>query len=163
MKINKLLITTLLCLGVASAADARQRHHHRRGPAPTTGVTQVTPPQHHTITPSVVSTSAPGAWAYTANLASGAVNHGDDFTIFDFGGLGRTRRAAQNASHPQGLTQKHVPERWLPGGSKVPPGFFLPRSVEFGRSKAISRGRKRAPRSIRPPRDSKNIDALRKT
>jgi len=86
MKINKVLITTLLCVGVASAADARQRHHRRRAPAPTSGTTQVTPAEHHTITPSVVSTSAPGVWDYTANLSSGAVNNGDGFTIFDFGG-----------------------------------------------------------------------------
>jgi len=83
MKINKLLITTLLCLGVVSAADARQRHHRRRGPAPTSGTTQA---EHHTITPSVVSTSAPGIWTYTADLSSGQVNNGDGFTIFDFGG-----------------------------------------------------------------------------
>ena len=87
MKINKVLITTLLCVGVASAADARQRHHqrHRRGAAPASATTTA-PAEHHTITPSVVSTSAPGVWDYTANLSSGAVNNGDGFTIFDFGG-----------------------------------------------------------------------------
>ena len=85
MKINRIVITTLLCVGVASAADARQRHHRHRRPAPASAITN-TVAEHHTITPSVVSTSAPGVWDYTANLSSGAVNNGDGFTIFDFGG-----------------------------------------------------------------------------
>ena len=70
----KLLIITLLCAGVASVADARKK------PAPSPTAT------HHTITPSVVSTSAPGIWTYTADLSSGQVMNGDGFTIFDFGG-----------------------------------------------------------------------------
>jgi hypothetical protein len=75
MKINKLLITTLLCLGVVSMADAR-----RKPPPPAT---------HHTITPSVnlgIPPNSPGVWTYTADLSSGQAMNGDGFTIFDFGG-----------------------------------------------------------------------------
>jgi hypothetical protein len=86
MKINKVLITTLLCLGVVSAADARQRHHrHRRArPAPTSGTTQVVP--HHTLTPSLASATPGGLWSYNADLKSGQLDAGDGFTIFDFDG-----------------------------------------------------------------------------
>jgi hypothetical protein len=89
---------TLLCVGVTSVADARQRHrprHHRApaaapAPAPAPATQHVSAPasapQHHTITPSVFSTNSPGVWTYDANLSSGGVWNGDGFTIFDFGG-----------------------------------------------------------------------------
>src|SRR6185437_14718681 len=104
MKISKLLIVTLLCVGLASAADARQkkhrnggRHHKNKGkhhhvvqppaPTPAPSVAPVpAPATHHTITPSVVSVNSPGVWTYDAMLSSGQVMNGDGFTIFDFGG-----------------------------------------------------------------------------
>ena len=84
MKVNKILLTALLCVGIASVADARHRRHPKR-PRPT--VVTTTPPTHHTITPSVVTPNSPGTWTYTADLSSGQVMNGDGFTIFDFGGL----------------------------------------------------------------------------
>ena len=84
MKINKVLITTLLCLGVASAADARQRHHRHRRPAAATSGTALVP--HHTLTPSLASATPGGLWSYNADLTSGQLAAGDGFTIFDFDG-----------------------------------------------------------------------------
>jgi hypothetical protein len=108
MKISKLLIITLLCVGLgSSAADAKQKgqrhakHHakHHQASNKSTPVTPAPPapapappaplspaPGHHTITPSVVSINSPGVWTYAANLSSGQVLNGDGFTIFDFGG-----------------------------------------------------------------------------
>ena len=104
MKISKLLIVTLLCVGLASAADAKQKGHRHHGkhhkkshasngstpvtpvPVPPVPVSPIAPPGHHTITPSVVSINSPGVWTYAANLSSGQVLNGDGFTIFDFGG-----------------------------------------------------------------------------
>jgi hypothetical protein len=107
MKISKILIITLLCVGLGSAADAKQKGHRRNGKhhakghhqaskkaTPVTPVAPVTPvpvplsppPGHHTITPSVVSINSPGVWTYAAMLSSGQVLNGDGFTIFDFGG-----------------------------------------------------------------------------
>ena len=87
MKISRLLITTLLCVGVASVADARHKrpHHRPHGPKPSVGVTPVTPP-HHTLTPSVATATPGGLWSYNADLTSGELQAGDGFTIFDFGG-----------------------------------------------------------------------------
>jgi hypothetical protein len=101
MKISKLLIATLLCVGLASAADAKQKRHNPNGgnskkshhqasnkkpkPQPTP-VPPSLPPAHHTITPSVVSMNSPGVWTYAAHLTSGLAMNGDGFTIFDFGG-----------------------------------------------------------------------------
>src|SRR5437762_4053345 len=87
MKINRIVITTLLCVGVASAADARQRHHqrHRRGAAPTSATSTTLVP-HHTLTPSLASATPGGLWSYNADLTSGQLAAGDGFTIFDFGG-----------------------------------------------------------------------------
>jgi len=87
MKISRLLITTLLCVGVASVADARHKrpHHRPHGPKPTVDVTPVTPP-HHTLTPSVATATPGGLWSYNADLTSGELQAGDGFTIFDFGG-----------------------------------------------------------------------------
>jgi hypothetical protein len=77
MKITKLLITTFLCLGVASVADAK------KSPKP-----QPVPPLpvHHTITPSLITATPGGLWSYNADLTSGQLMAGDGFTIFDFGG-----------------------------------------------------------------------------
>ena len=105
MKISKLLIVTLLCVGLGSAADAKQKGHRRNGkhhakhhqaskkttpvpPAvvPPTPMPPTPAPGHHTITPSVASINSPGVWTYAANLSSGQVLDGDGFTIFDFGG-----------------------------------------------------------------------------
>ena len=107
MKISKLLIVKLLCVGLGSAADAKQKGHRRNGkhhakhhqaskkttpvpPAvvpPTPTPMPPTPaPGHHTITPSVANINSPGVWTYAANLSSGQVLDGDGFTIFDFGG-----------------------------------------------------------------------------
>ena len=106
MKISKLLIVTLLCVGLGSAADAKQKGHrhakhakksHHQASNKTTPVTPVAPvtpvptpptpaPGHHTITPSVANINSPGVWTYAANLSSGQVLNGDGFTIFDFGG-----------------------------------------------------------------------------
>jgi hypothetical protein len=104
MKISKLLIVTLLCMGLASAADAKQKRHnpnggnpkkshHQASKKPTPKSTPVPPqptpvpaPVHHTITPSVASISSPGVWTYAAHLTSGQAMNGDGFTIFDFGG-----------------------------------------------------------------------------
>jgi protein with PEP-CTERM/exosortase system signal len=106
MKISKLLIVTLLCVGLASAADARQKRHRGAGhhknhknkgkhhqvvsqPTPTPAPvppSDPAPATHHTITPSVASTNSPGVWTYDAMLSSGQVMNGDGFTIFDFGG-----------------------------------------------------------------------------
>jgi hypothetical protein len=104
MKKTKLLIITLLCVGLASAADAKQKRHNPNGghpkkshhqaskkptPQPTPVPPQPTPvpaPGHHTIAPSVVSISSPGVWTYDAMLTSGTAINGDGFTIFDFGG-----------------------------------------------------------------------------
>jgi hypothetical protein len=104
MKKTKFLIITLLCVGLASAAEAKQKNHRHRGghhgkkghnqgsnptPTPPPVVPPVVPPpgpEHHTITPSVVSINSPGVWTYTATLSSGQVLNGDGFTIFDFGG-----------------------------------------------------------------------------
>ena len=87
MKINRIVITTLLCVGVASAADARQRHHqrHRRGAAPASATSTTLVP-HHTLTPSLASATPGGLWSYNADLTSGQLAAGDGFTIFDFGG-----------------------------------------------------------------------------
>src|SRR5436190_18298259 len=105
MKISRLLIITLLCVGLGSAADAKQKGHRRNGkhhakhhqakkttPVPPAVVMPPTPMPttpaagHHTITPSVVSINSPGVWTYAAMLSSGQVLNGDGFTIFDFGG-----------------------------------------------------------------------------
>jgi hypothetical protein len=108
MKISKLLIVTLLCVGLASAADAKQKkhrgagkHHKNKGkhhqvvsnptpaPAPAPVIGQAPAPApvgHHTITPNVFSTNSPGVWTYDAILTSGQALNGDGFTIFDFGG-----------------------------------------------------------------------------
>jgi hypothetical protein len=108
MKISKLLIVTLLCVGLASAADAKQKkhrgagkHHKNKGkhhqvvsnPTPAPAAAPVVgqapasaPVGHHTITPSVASINSPGIWTYDAMLSSGQVMNGDGFTIFDFGG-----------------------------------------------------------------------------
>jgi len=87
MRINKVLLTTLLCLAVASAADARQRRHRRhRAPAPTSGTALVPLVPHHTLTPSVASATPGGLWSYNADLTSGQLAAGDGFTIFDFDG-----------------------------------------------------------------------------
>jgi hypothetical protein len=107
MKISKLLIVTLLCVGLGSAADAKQKghrhakhakksHHQASKTTPVAPVAPVTPapapaplspaPGHHTITPSVANINSPGIWTYAANLSSGQVLNGDGFTIFDFGG-----------------------------------------------------------------------------
>jgi hypothetical protein len=80
MKIAKVLITTLLCVGVVSVADARQRHR-KQPPA-----VVVPPPVHHTITPSLITATPGGLWSYNADLTSGNLVAGDGFTIFDFGG-----------------------------------------------------------------------------
>jgi hypothetical protein len=105
MKISKLLIVTLLCVGLASAADAKQKrhrgagkHHKNKGkhhqvvsnptPAPTMAPVPAAA-GHHTITPSVSMTkppNMPGVWTYDAKVSSGTVMNGDGFTIFDFGG-----------------------------------------------------------------------------
>jgi VPDSG-CTERM motif len=97
MKFSKLLITTLLCFGVVSVADAKQRHRRHR-PVHRNSVVVTPPPPsapapaapsvrvHHTITPSVASINSPGVWSYDAKLTSGGVWNGDGFTIFDFGG-----------------------------------------------------------------------------
>jgi VPDSG-CTERM motif len=105
MKISKFLIVTLLCVGLASAADAKHKSHHHKHhkkshhhasnkptpvppvPMPPVPVVPPTPgSEHHTITPSVVSINSPGVWTYAAMLSSGQVLNGDGFTIFDFGG-----------------------------------------------------------------------------
>jgi hypothetical protein len=107
MKISKLLIVTLLCVGLGSAADAKQKGHRQHAkhhskhqaskkitpvtpvtpvPVPPVPVPPVPAPGHHTITPSVASINSPGVWTYAANLSSGQVLNGDGFTIFDFGG-----------------------------------------------------------------------------
>jgi hypothetical protein len=109
MKISKLLIVTLLCVGLGSAADAKQKGHRQHGkhakkghqtskkvtpvapvasvpPAPPAPVPPSPALGHHTITPSVVSISSPGVWTYAAMLSSGTAMDGDGFTIFDFGG-----------------------------------------------------------------------------
>jgi len=87
MRINKVLLTTLLCLAVASAADARQRRHRRhRAPAPTSGTALVPLVPHHTLTPSLASATPGGLWSYNADLTSGQLAAGDGFTIFDFDG-----------------------------------------------------------------------------
>ena len=77
MKINRIVITTLLCVGVASAADARQRHHrHRRGAAPASATTTTTLVPHHTLTPSLASATPGGLWSYNADLTSGQLAAG---------------------------------------------------------------------------------------
>ena len=96
MKTAKFLIITLLCVGLASVADAKNKGRHRAKKGkkhhPTASATPAVPVPpapagHHTITPFVISNNSPGTWTYGANLSSGAVNAGDGFTIFDFGGL----------------------------------------------------------------------------
>jgi hypothetical protein len=105
MKKTKLVIIALLCVGLASAADARQKGHrrhakHGKAKHHTAAKTKPTrparpaaappaapaPAEHHTIAPNVISINSPGVWTYGANLTSGQVNVGDGFTIFDFGG-----------------------------------------------------------------------------
>jgi VPDSG-CTERM motif len=112
MKLSKVLIAALLCVGLSSAADARHKPHNNKNkrhrpvhvtvstPAPTPAPPPppgqnhtsppapkpAPPPQHHTITPSVFSINSPGVWTYDATLTSGQVRNGDGFTIFDFGG-----------------------------------------------------------------------------
>jgi hypothetical protein len=78
-------------VGVASAADAKQKGHHRSNKGhkkhhQVNKPTPAPPPGHHTITPSVASINSPGVWTYDAMLSSGQVLNGDGFTIFDFGG-----------------------------------------------------------------------------
>ena len=108
MKTTKFLIITLLCVGLASAADARQKgHRHRakhgkgkhhtaakakpaapaRPAAPATAApVGGAPPAHHTLTPSVAIATPGGLWSYNADLTSGEIQANDGFTIFDFGG-----------------------------------------------------------------------------
>jgi hypothetical protein len=80
MKTTKLLIIILLCVGVASVADAKAKRHHKKRKPPVPTQTS------HTITPSVITATAGGLWSYNADLTSGQLVAGDGFTIFDFGG-----------------------------------------------------------------------------
>ena len=109
MNKTRFVIIALLCVGLASAADARQKGHRHRAkhgkakhhtaaktkpnrparPAPAPPAAPATtsaPLGHHTISPNVESVNSPGVWTYGATLSSGTILPGDGFTIFDFGG-----------------------------------------------------------------------------
>src|SRR5437867_11282472 len=87
MKTIRLLIIALLCVGVASAADAKTKGHNRHNKKGHQPPVESTPaPTHHTVTPSLITATPGGLWSYNADLTSGQLVAGDGFTIFDFGG-----------------------------------------------------------------------------